>query len=95
MLSQQQINIIVDKMKSFKPTKIGIFGSAARGEDTPNSDIDILYDFDTKYSLFDLGGLLVELEEALGKKVDLVSFSAIHPLLRDRILSEAKIVYGG
>lgn len=95
MLSDQEINIIVHAMKPFNPVKIGIFGSVARNESASGSDIDILYDFDSKYSLFDLGGLQVQLQEALKKEVDLVAFSHIHPLLKDRILSEVKIVYGG
>ncbi|HEY0299279.1 MAG TPA: nucleotidyltransferase family protein [Arachidicoccus sp.] len=94
MLSDQQINIIINAMKPFNPVRIGVFGSMARSENTSDSDIDILYDFDSKYSLFDLGGLQIQLQEALKKEVDLVAFSHIHPLLKDRILSEVKIVYG-
>ncbi len=82
-------------MKPFNPTKIGIFGSVARGENTEANDIDILYDFNTTYTLFDLAGLQIQLQDALKKQVDLVSFSAIHPQLKGRILSEAKIVYEG
>ncbi len=82
-------------MKPFNPTKIGIFGSMARGEADGDSDIDILYSFSSRYSLFDLGGLYEELKSKLNREVDLLEFSAIHPKLRDSILSEAKIVYNG
>jgi len=81
-------------MKPFNPTKIGIFGSVARNEATENSDIDILYSFNSKYSLFDLAGLQIKLQELLKKKVDLVEFTAIHPRLKERILTDAKIFYG-
>jgi predicted nucleotidyltransferase len=95
MLSTIQVNIIIEAMKPFNPSKIGIFGSAARGENTAESDIDIVYEFKSQYNLFDLGGLQVELEEALGKEVDLIEINCIHPLLKDHILSDVKMVYGG
>jgi len=94
MLTQNQIDIIIKAMKPFNPTKIGVFGSVARNEATVSSDIDILYSFNSKYSLFDLAGLQIELMELLKKNVDLVEFTAIHPRLRDRILTDAKIFYG-
>ena len=93
MLSQKQIIIIINPLKPFNPNKIGIFGSYSRDENTEESDIDILYSFDSKYSLFDLAGLQMELQEKLHKGVDLVEFSAIHPRLKAQILNDAKIVY--
>lgn len=94
MLTQNQIDIIIQTMKPYNPTKIGVFGSFARGEATEKSDIDILYTFNSRYSLFDLAGLQIKLEELLNKEVDLVEFTAIHPKLKKRILSDVKIVYG-
>lgn len=94
MLTQSQINIIINTMKPFNPIKIGVFGSVARNEATEISDIDILYSFNSKYSLFDLVGLQIKLQELLKKNVDLVEFTAIHPELKDRILTDAKIFYG-
>lgn len=82
MLAKNEIDIIIDAMKPFKPTKIGIFGSVARNEASDQSDIDILYSFASKYSLFDLVGLQIKLQEALNKDVDLVEFSTIHPKLK-------------
>ena len=93
MISEQQINIIINTLKPFKPTRIGIFGSCSRDENTKESDIDILYSFDSKYSLFDLVGLQMELQDKLQKEVDLVEFTAIHPRLKSKILNDAKIVY--
>ncbi|MDD2300099.1 MAG: nucleotidyltransferase family protein [Fermentimonas sp.] len=93
MLTQDQINIIITTLKPHNPVMIGVFGSFARGDNTINSDIDILYQFDSKYSLFDLADIKFELEKKLNRDVDLVELTAIHPLMRDRILSDTKIVY--
>ncbi|HEX9884960.1 MAG TPA: nucleotidyltransferase family protein [Longimicrobiales bacterium] len=70
-----------------------IFGSAARGEDGPDSDIDFLVEFEGRKSLFDLVGLQLDLEEALGRDVDVLTERSISPYLRDRILASASVVY--
>src|SRR5690606_22846357 len=62
-----------------------IFGSAARGEDRPDSDIDFIVEFEGEKSLFDLIGLELELESFLGRDVDLLTEPSISPYLRDRI----------
>jgi len=82
-------------MKPFHPTRIGIFGSAARGVDTADSDIDILYDFRDTVGLFSLVKLQNELEHRLHKKVDLVSEKYAHPKLKPQILNDLKIIYEG
>lgn len=56
-----------------RASRVRLFGSAARGEDRPDSDIDLLVDFDEGSSLFDLMHLSRELEELLGRSVDVVS----------------------
>ena len=94
MLTQKQIDIIIHAMKPYKPTKIGVFGSIARGDATQNSDIDILYDFQETIGLFKLIALQQNLEEKLNKKVDLVSERYINPKLRPYILNELRIIYG-
>jgi len=69
--------------------KAGLFGSVARGEQTPNSDIDILVEIGKKsLSVLDFVGIKLELEDALDLRVDLVEYSTIKPLLRKQILSE-------
>lgn len=73
--------------------KAAIFGSAARGEMKKNSDVDILIKYGSKKSLLDLVRLQFELEGKLGKKVDLLTYKSIHPLLRHIILKEQKIIY--
>lgn len=73
--------------------RAALFGSYARGEATKQSDIDLLIEFKGKTkSLFDLASLKIQLEELSGKSVDLVTYNSLHPLLRDRILSEQVII---
>ena len=79
---------IISILKCHGVSKAAIFGSLARGEEGENSDIDILIELKGEKSLLDLIGLKIELEEVLGKKVDLVEYSTIHPFLKDRILKE-------
>ena len=70
--------------------KIRIFGSFARGEASDSSDLDLLVDLEQGRSLLDLGGLLTELEELLGRKVDIATEKGLHWYLRDKILKEAR-----
>jgi len=70
-----------------------LFGSAARGEDTPESDVDLLVEFEGQKSLFDLIGLEVELAAFLGRKVDVLTEASISPYLRDRVLASASVIY--
>lgn len=71
---------------------VRIFGSVARGEDTPSSDIDFLVDLETGRSLLDIGGALIQLEQLLGRKVDIVTERGLHWYLRDKILKEAQAI---
>jgi predicted nucleotidyltransferase len=64
------------------------FGSFARREMKESRDIDILVDLADDKSLLDLVALKRDLEEAIGREVDLVEYSTIHPRLRDQILGE-------
>ncbi|MBU2579029.1 nucleotidyltransferase family protein [Patescibacteria group bacterium] len=73
--------------------KAALFGSIARGEEKKRSDIDILVKIKKGKSLFDFVGLKLDLEEKLGKKVDLVSYNAIKPRLKEIILKDEKIIY--
>ena len=68
----------------------GVFGSVARGEARPGSDVDLLVDMDSDRSLLDLVGLGQDLEELLACKVDVLTDASLHPALRDRILAEAR-----
>lgn len=68
--------------------KAGLFGSVVRGELSEESDIDILVEIDDDTSLLDFMGLKLEIEETVGRKIDLIEYSEIKPLLKDNILKE-------
>ncbi|OFV93678.1 MAG: nucleotidyltransferase [Acidobacteria bacterium RIFCSPLOWO2_12_FULL_65_11] len=69
---------------------VRVFGSVARGEDGPDSDIDLLVDVEPGRSLLDVVGLWQDLEALLGRRVDLLTEGGLHPYLRERILREAR-----
>jgi predicted nucleotidyltransferase len=69
---------------------VRLFGSVARGESTTGSDVDFLVELDPDRSLFDLAHLVIDLEDLLGCKVDVVTEDSIYWLLRRRILKEAR-----
>jgi predicted nucleotidyltransferase len=68
---------------------VRIFGSVARGEADEQSDIDFLVNMEQGRSLFDLGGLLADLEDLLGCNVDVVTEDGLRDRLRNRVLKEA------
>ena len=68
---------------------IRIFGSVARGEASAESDIDFLIDVGVNHSRWFPGGLLADLEDLLGCKVDIVTENGLHRLIRERVLKEA------
>lgn len=68
---------------------IRVFGSVARGEADEKSDIDFLVDMEQGRSLLDLGGLLMDLQDVLGRDVDVVTERGLNPRIRDRVLKEA------
>ena len=68
---------------------VRLFGSAARGEDRPDSDLDLLVDMDDGRSLVDHVALKQDLEDLLGREIDVVTERSLHPRLRERVLREA------
>lgn len=78
--------------KKFNVKSIGLFGSFARGEQTPESDIDVLIDFDKPVGFFKFMELEFYLSEKLGFKVDLVTPDALKPLIKPRVMDEAVYV---
>jgi hypothetical protein len=69
---------------------VRVFGSAARGEMGPESDLDLLVELEPQRSLLDLAALQADLESALGRPVDVVTEPGLYWLLRRRILKEAR-----
>ena len=68
---------------------IRVFGSVARGDANELSDLDLIVRFDPTRSLFDHGGLIVDLEELLGIKVDVISEGGMRERFRSHVMSEA------
>jgi uncharacterized protein len=80
---------IIDLAKKYGAYNVRIFGSFARGELKDNSDIDFLVTFEPQRSLFDQGGLLMDLQDLLHCKVDIVDEQAMRPRFREQVLKEA------
>ncbi len=70
-----------------------LFGSVARGEDTEDSDLDLLVRFARRKSLLDLVRIERELSKELGRRVDLVTEASLSPYLRDRVINSAVVLY--
>ena len=70
-------------------SNVRVFGSMARGDATQDSDVDLLVTTKPKTTLVGLSGLVLDVEELLNRKVDVVTDDDIYHLLRDRILGEA------
>jgi predicted nucleotidyltransferase len=80
---------ILKAAKKHGAKSLKIFGSFARGEESNNSDIDLLVELESGRSLLDLVGLKYEVEELTKRKVDIVTERGLHWYLKERILSEA------
>jgi uncharacterized protein len=74
-------------------SKLGVFGSVARGEATVQSDLDLLVEFSKRKGLLAVISLERQLADALGRKVDLVTEAALSPYLRSRILRDLRVIY--
>jgi len=88
--------IIADKKEQilalatkYGASNVRVFGSVANGTADKNSDIDFLVDLEKGRSLFDLGGLLMDFQQLLNRKVDVVTDNGLHWYIKDRVLSEA------
>jgi predicted nucleotidyltransferase len=68
---------------------VRVFGSVARGEARPDSDIDFLVELEPGRSLFDLGGLLFELRNLLGVEIDVVTEKGLRSRIRESVIREA------
>lgn len=77
MITLEQENIIKRTLDKLSPKMVGVFGSYARNEQTVDSDLDLLVDFDEQINLLDIVGIEQELTEILGIKVDLISYRSM------------------
>jgi len=80
---------ILGLAERYRAGEVRVFGSVARGDNTENSDLDLLIKPKPGCSLFELGGLLEDLQDLLGCRVDLVTDDGLKPRLRERVLKEA------
>ncbi|MBE7443128.1 MAG: nucleotidyltransferase family protein [Flavobacteriales bacterium] len=85
MISEKQKNIIKKITSKYNAKMVGIFGSYARNEQTNESDLDVLIDFESNINLLELIGLEQELSELLGIKVDLVTVKSVNEKLKSYI----------
>ena len=88
------INKLVNFLKKYGVKKIEIFGSYARGDAKPESDLDVIVEFEDRKSLLELVGIEQELEDTLGIKVDLLTRASISPYLIEKIGKESMVVFG-
>ncbi len=84
---KEQILVLAAK---YGASNLRVFGSVANGTADENSDVDILVDLEKGRSLFDLGGLLMDLQQLLNRKVDVVTENGLHWYIKERVLREAR-----
>lgn len=84
---------IMPVLEPYGVKRVALFGSVVRGEETPESDIDILVTFREPIGLFKWVELEDELSKRLGRKTDLVSARALKPRIRPRVEAEMVIIY--
>ncbi len=80
---------LMPDLKQFGVTGLSLFGSVARDEATPTSDLDLVADFEPPYTMRRYMGALFLIEDTLGVKVDLAEPDTLHPAIRDQVLREA------
>ncbi|MCC6612792.1 MAG: nucleotidyltransferase domain-containing protein [Anaerolineae bacterium] len=81
---------ILDMMAQYRILNVRVFGSIARGDATPGSDIDFLVEYPAEFTLLDLSEVTLRLKDLLGRKVHLADGNHLREELRSTILDEAK-----
>lgn len=91
-LPMEQIHELCRK---YHVRELAVFGSVLRDDFTPESDVDFLVDFqaDARIGLLELAGLQEELAELIHRPVDIVPKGGLKPLIRDNVLSDARVIY--
>jgi len=87
---QEKRSEILELARRHGARNVRVFGSFARGEAGPESDVDLLVDLDPGRNLFDMGALLMDLQDLLARPVDLVTEQGLHPVIRERVLKDAR-----
>ncbi|MBK9216623.1 MAG: nucleotidyltransferase family protein [Chloracidobacterium sp.] len=95
--SEETKQKIAELCRKNKVRELSIFGSRARGDNRPDSDYDLLVEFraDADVDLFDYSRMMVDLQEVIGAKVDLVDKKGLKRLIRPHVLAEAQLIYEG
>jgi predicted nucleotidyltransferase len=86
---RQRRDEIIEVARARGASRVRVFGSVARGEATEGSDVDFLVDLEPDRSLFDLGGLLMDLQDLLQRNVDVVTERGLRPRVAQRVLADA------
>ena len=93
------LDLPLEKIRAYCATqpieRLSLFGSALRGELTPESDVDLLVEYlpEARISLFDMGGHFMDLCEITGRRVDLCTPDGLNAYIRDEIIKSARLVY--
>lgn len=95
MSTEMMTKTIAEYFKTQPVLKAWLFGSYARGEETPQSDVDILFipDKSQHFSLFTMGGMYEDLKELLGKEVDLITEGGLMPFARESADRDKILIY--
>ena len=88
-LIQQKREDILQIAARHGASNVRVFGSVARGEAGPNSDVDFLVELEPARSLMDISSMIADLQELLGRSVDLAEPEGLHRLVREKVLKEA------
>ncbi len=80
--------LVVPVLQRHRVCRASLFGSVARGDAGSESDVDLLVEFEGERSLLDLVALKMDLEEVLGKTVDVSTYNSLHPALQETVLQE-------
>lgn len=92
MLEKEEIELIKKEFGQYNPIQLGIFGSFARNEATPDSDVDLLVTFSKPISLLDIIGIEQSLSDQLKRKVEIVTERALSKRIRTSVMRDLRII---